>query len=133
MYNKSYYKVGQAVLYVQSDKTEVLAIIKSETENQFGGKETTLTDIIGSELNFTYCLSKRPATEAEILTEIQKHGFGFANKKDVFSPKKYHHIKKAISGKWYTHSKPEIDNTNLKDFCEEGLITHRIITALNLV
>ena len=112
------YQVGQAYKAPSGS-----LIVKAECgwEYLFG----SIVNIIGNnELS--------PATEAEILAEAVKHGWGLANKKDLFSPNKFHHVKKANSGKWYEHTKVEIDNNNLLPFCEEGLIAHRLITALNL-
>lgn len=122
------YQVGQAVKIRWDKNTEYIGTF----ESQKGATIHTGGLFNANDSGLCNTESVRPATEAEILAEAVKRGWGLANKQDLFSPKKYHHIKKANSGKWYEHTKVEIDNNNLLPFCEEGLIAHRLITALNL-
>jgi len=141
MTQQTEYKVGQAVLVTSLDSREVESF---SLEMKYGGlffiafidgidgHLFSIQDFNGIQGKVTAKFMGRPATELEIIKEGEKEGWGLANKKDIFSPKKYHHIKKAPSEKWYTHARIEIDNNNIKDYCLEGLLVHKLITALNL-
>ena len=110
------YQVGQAVILENNS----LLFAK------LGGFENILgQDCVMSDSAYHY---SRPATEAEILAEAVKHGW--VEKINIESPFDYFELSK--KDKWEWISFPPTLQENLKEYCEDGLIAHRLITALNL-
>ena len=119
------YQVGQAFITEFND----LGFITGDTKTTYNYVMLRFSDC-----RFSIGKRKidRPATEAEILAEAVKHGFYYDYLNNFNSPKGHCVLTKA--GEWYLANVPMIkpSTENLKEYCEEGLITHRLITALNL-
>ena len=121
------YQVGQAVI-VYGD---TLAIINHKhTQGMYG-----LKPLIGNNVFPDKHESEmRPATEDEILSEIQKQGwkdYSHLFVKSTVVMKDYFALQKTNTWLFEIQYNPE-DTSDLKKYCEEGLIVDRIITALNL-
>lgn len=123
------YTVGQAVILTLGKSKEIMCVVLMEsTETLY------LSGLIdGKGRVFNNDSSVRPATQSEILAEAQRHGWA-ETITGVWSPKS--HMVLVRSNSWYLGSahlmvRPTTDT--LKEYCEEGLIAHRLITALNLV
>ena len=117
------YQVGQAVIYWGNR----IAFFHTKWDPHYG---YTLQDFNGK-LSYYHSID-RPATEAEILAEAVKHGWTVDYMSHLNSPMAHCILVKA--GDWYLGNnqmaKPSTEN--LKEYCEEGLIADRLITALNL-
>lgn len=74
---------------------------------------------------------KRPATEAEILAEAERNGWDVNNDHYFINGNHINIFKSALKG-WLYGGGNSITTENLKELSEEGLIAHRLITALNL-
>lgn len=114
------YQVGQAVIYNTAAFKNRLGFILNPSS-------TKMNDIHGDDID-SITEIKRPATEAEILAEAVKHGW--VEKINIESPFDYFELSK--KDKWEWISFPPTLQENLKEYCEDGLIAHRLITALNL-
>ena len=115
------YQVGQAVIYWGKH----FAFFHTNYDPHYG---YTLQDFNGK---LSYCHSiDRPATEAEILAEAVKHGWKERQLDCLESELDYFELRKNKVWEWISF--PPTLQENLKEYCEEGLIAHRLITALNL-
>jgi hypothetical protein len=112
------YQVGQAVIYRQNDRKPIFYKTEDGWELFNGVKPGLMDDGVHAQL----------ATEAEILAEAVKHGW--VEKINIESPFDYFELSK--KDKWEWISFPPTLQENLKEYCEDGLIAHRLITALNL-
>jgi hypothetical protein len=80
-----------------------------------------------------YAIAKgntRSATVDEILAEIQKHGWVYSEVRNNWEAKFLSILKWGSAWTWLNIQ--SVNRKELKEYCEEGLIAHRIITALNL-
>jgi hypothetical protein len=117
------YKIGQAVII--SDAYLALVNYK-HLYGIYGFKP-----LLGNNETFDkHESSLRPATAAEILAEIQKHGWEKDEWHIYSSPLDYFELRNKINWEWISF--PPTIQANLKEYCEEGLQAHTIITALNL-
>lgn len=123
------YTVGQAVIYNFVTDGEQLVFI-----DKIDNGLTFLVDFHGNEPECSY-ISRRPATQSEILAEAVKHGWDLNTQKvSLLSPKRHMVIVAEVVWTLPTGFLMEKPKTfNLKEYCEEGLVAHRLITALNLV
>ena len=124
------YQVGQAVI-IQWDKNTELIVTYEKTK---GDTIYTGGFINANDSGFVNSKTVRPATEAEILAEIQKHGwkdYSHLFVKSTVVRKDYFALQKTNTWRFEIQYNPE-DTSDLKNYCEEGLIVDRIITALNL-
>ena len=121
-----YYKVGQAVICHTNSGNELL-FVKQEFISYI-----SVEDIDGDEIDKGYYIIKRPATQAEILSEAQKHGWLID---------KYANYNSPTQNVWFfCHGTLEryvvnADTQQVEDysiFGNECMVAHRLITALNL-
>jgi len=118
------YKVGQAVILVGDNLAVINAI---HPQGMYGFKP-----LLGSAMLFDKHESEiRPATEAEILAEIAKHGWELTDIEYITG--KHINLIKTVRKGWVYGGGNSISTENLKELCEDGLVAHTIITALNLV
>jgi hypothetical protein len=115
------YKIGQAVIYDTPYERNCLG---------FSLSGATLWTLEGEEIE-TPIYKARPATEAEILLEIQKHGWVLSHS-NRYSTNEYFFVitKNKELWTWQDIGCPVQDE--LKEYCQEGLQAQTIITALNL-
>jgi uncharacterized metal-binding protein len=121
------YQVGQAVINIHNNCVGVVTRVHSASIGVDG--LTSKKNWFDWTINHT-----RSATEAEILAEIQKHGwkdYSHLFVKSTVVMKDYFALQKTNTWRFEIQYNPE-DTSDLKEYCEEGLIAHRIITALNL-
>jgi len=112
------YQVGQAVI----NPNGALIISNGNGWEQIDGSDYLMIGV----------KPKRPATEDEILSEIQKQGWNKSKYNDwqYYSPKK--HIVLSEVDKWQPSIKREPLSDQYAVFGNECIQAHRIITALNL-
>jgi hypothetical protein len=122
------YTIGQAVIYLANDKPELGFI----TGNDYPVLGYPVVNLKGSHVTHIGDDSK-PATEGEILAEIQKHRWV----KKWYNDKEYYGCSKMVSiyysefsQKWKGVHKPDTDN--YYTLGNECLQAQKIITALNL-
>ena len=121
------YQVGQAVI----SKNNGLLYFIHRIEGGGSFNYNYLSNIDGSTLPVPcYDNEIRPATEAEILAESVKHGWENSYPRTVESPLDYYELTKLEKWEWISFT-PTLQE-NLKEYCEEGLVAHRLITSLNL-
>ena len=116
------YKTGQAVICTHKD-----SLVFFKEKSLLDEKKSWATDLQGNSLKWTI---KRPATEAEILAEIQKHGWELADIE--FLTGKHINLIKTNHKGWVYAGGSSISTENIKELSNEGLQADRIITALNL-
>ena len=115
------YKIGQAVIYDTPYERNCLG---------FSLSGATLWTLEGEEIE-TPIYNPRPATEAEILAEIQKHGWATSNILNIDSPSTDVYLQRARQDyKWKIQHSCYVENYEI--FGNECLVAYRIITALNL-
>jgi len=120
------YQVGQAVIIRWNKNTEYIGTF----EIQKGNTIHTGGLFNATDSGFCNTESVRPATEAEILAEAAKHGWDETIYKSYESPFDYFVLVKLDKWEWQNRTTPS--QVNLKRYCEEGLVAHRLIQALNL-
>jgi hypothetical protein len=117
------YKIGQAAITEYGD----VAFITEQTKTTYNYVMLRWSDI---RLSVGKTKFKRPATEAEILAEIQKHGWELADIEYITG--KHINLIKTNQKGWVYGGGSSISTENLKELSEEGLQAHTIITALKL-
>jgi hypothetical protein len=120
------YQIGQAVMYDGRYERNQLGFVFESFEDG----RVWLCDLDGDELNVGAYMVQSAATEAEILEQAVKHGWElerpteYATKQGAFIL-----LKEKV---WIWKMAYDPYQYELKEYCEEGLIAHRLITALNL-
>jgi hypothetical protein len=124
MSNKTEYQVGQAVII---SNTYLVLVNYKHSQGLYGFKP-----LLGNNETFDkHESSFRPATEAEILAEIQKHGWAFPNILNIDSPSTNVYLQRTRKDyNWQIHHVSHVENYEI--FGNECLVAHTIITALNL-
>ena len=120
------YQVGQAVIIRWDKNTEYIGTF----ESQKGATIHTGGLFNANDSGLCNTESVRPATEAEILAEAVKHGWKERQLDYLESELDYFELRRSKVWEWISF--PPTLQENLKEYCEEGLRAHRLITALNL-
>lgn len=119
------YQVGQAVI----DNTDPnrLYVYDNKQGNWIGGLLSSVNTVLRKDdVNF------RPVTEAEILAEAVKHGW--ERRQGTYYSATFVKIIKTNNGKWVLgrHMMSLPVEKTLKQFGQECITAHQLITALNL-
>jgi hypothetical protein len=118
------YKIGQAVIISNND----LSVVNSNQPKGMYGVKTLIRNTIIFDKHESEI---RPATEAEILAEIQKHGWATSNILNIDSPSTDVYLQRTRQDyNWQIHHSSYVENYEI--FGNECLVACRIITALNL-
>jgi hypothetical protein len=124
MSNKTEYQVGQAVIISNND----LSVVNSNQPKGMYGVKTLIRNTIIFDKHESEI---RPATEDEILAEIQKHGWGLANILNIDSPSTNVYLQRPRQDySWQVHHVSYVENYEI--FGNECLVACRISKALNL-
>jgi len=123
MSNKTEYQIGQAVIFLGNGELQFGFIVDV---NFIDYSVVNLADSHYAIISG----SSRPATEAEILAEIAKHEWELTDIEYITG--KHINLIKTVRKGWVYGGGNSISTENLKELCEEGIVAHRIITALNL-
>jgi hypothetical protein len=124
MNNKTEYQVGQAVIISDA----YLALVNYKHSQGLYNFKPLLDN---NETFDKHESSFRPATEAEILAEIQKHGWATSNILNIDSPSTDVYLQRARQDyNWQIHHSSYVENYDI--FGNECLVAARISKALNL-